>query len=597
MTELCLTKATVKLPKKTRNNSCLREIVSDILVKERVYFDGCKVTKDDIIVLFKDYDPIKVDINQIEGNVCSGYIQFRTKEIADRVYALFNCIKSDVELQLKINPPYKVEPEVEANVLYIQNLSDKMSPGLIYDLFRPFGPINSCKMSEGSTTALLQYFKSKNAYDAQRTMNGKLIHNNVITVTHLNTTKLQTTELKTNTKAAKSNIPVDYTNLYIKNLDLEVKSADLFKHFRKYGHIISARVMKHPQTKQSRGFGFVSFSKTEEAMQAKEGMNGQFIASKPIIVAFHEPKKAKSEDNQSPDSNSSNHSAPVASYHPRSTTPTDKLKYSSSMNSNAYNNGLPLKRQVSAPIHHQPTYTPSGLFIPAPLPTQQNRPTLRRSGSIESVTTAMTETNTQLKRQAIIQAIFTMNQQEQNLQDIVDMLLTLKKKDLATCLFNKAFLLTKIKQAKEALEIFQEEEQQQQPFQQQHQQQQQQQVQMQNFYYHLPNIEIPPRCSRAIPIVAPPDAGVKPKKQKESDSKDLKEEIEKFLETLKDLASYEQKQLLGDRLFPLVKATGVKHAPRVTIRLLDTIPIQELAHSMYDKHKLQQLVNNAPINK
>ncbi|CEG79934.1 hypothetical protein RMATCC62417_14339 [Rhizopus microsporus] len=450
MTELCLTKATVKLPKKTRNSSCLKEIVPDILVNERVYFDGCKVTKDDIIVLFKDYGPIKVDINQIKGNICSGYIQFRTKEIgntlslsrgfinvdksiADRVYTLFNCIKSDIELQLKINPPHKAEPGVEANVLYIQNLSDKMSPGLIYDLFRPFGPINSCKMSEGSTTALLQYFKSKNAYDAQRTMNGKLVHNSVITVTHLNTTKLQTTELKTNTKTAKSNIPIDYTNLYIKNLDLEVKSADLFKHFRKYGHIISARVMKHPQTKQSRGFGFVSFSKTEEAMQAKEEMNGQFIASKPIIVAFHEPKKAKSEDNQSPDSNSSNHSAPVASYHPRSTMPTDKPKCNSSMNNNAYNNGLPLKRQVSAPIHHQPTYTPSGLFIPAPLPTQQNKPTLRRSGSIESVTTAMTETNSQLKRQAIIQAIFTMNQQEQNLQDIVDMLLTLKKKDLATC--------------------------------------------------------------------------------------------------------------------------------------------------------------------
>ncbi|KAG1051803.1 hypothetical protein G6F43_006014 [Rhizopus delemar] len=339
--------------------------------------------------------------------------------------------------------------------------------------------------------------------------------------------------------------PVDYTNLYIKNLDLDIESMDLFTHFRVFGKIVSARVMRHPQTNQSRGFGFVSFSRAEDALRAKQEMNGQRLGSKPMVVAFHEPKKSSS------DSYSTSHSAPAVVYRAAPPPPPPPIT---------------LKRQVSAPTQQQPIMTPSGLFIPPPPPHQQ-RPILRRSGSIES---AMTDIS--IKRQAITKAIFSVSQQEQNIQDIVDMLLTLKRKDLATCLFNKSFLMAEIKRAKEALDIFPDEE---------------------SNYYYLPNIEIPPRCSRAIPIVAPNDAGVKETSDAAKKEEDLKDEIEKFLDSLKGLSLYEQKQLLGDRLFPLVKATGIKHAPRVTICLLDSIAINELAHSMYDKQELQQLVNKA----
>lgn len=104
---------------------------------------------------------------------------------------------------------------------------------------------------------------------------------------------------------------VDYTNLYIKNLDLNVKSADLFEQFRKFGRIISARVMKNAQTKQSKGFGFVSFSKADEAQKAKADMDGVCILSKPVIVAFHEPKKPRENGSASPTD---------TTHHPRTTS-------------------------------------------------------------------------------------------------------------------------------------------------------------------------------------------------------------------------------------------------------------------------------------
>ena len=90
-------------------------------------------------------------------------------------------------------------------------------------------------------------------------------------------------------------VSVDFTNLYIKNLDLNIRSSDLFNLFRKFGRIISARVMNNAQTGISKGFGFVSFSKAEEAFMALQEMNGKLVLSKHIIVSYHEPKKLRSD--------------------------------------------------------------------------------------------------------------------------------------------------------------------------------------------------------------------------------------------------------------------------------------------------------------
>lgn len=163
----------------------------------------------------------------------------------------------------------------------------------------------------------------------------------------------------------------------------------------------------------------------------------------------------------------------------------------------------------------------SGAFINTPpnyyAGQQQVRPTFRRRGSIESVASVMTETSPQTRRHSVTKAVLSIEKEHhKHVEDIVDMILTLKRKDLAACLFNKVILKAKIRQAKDALDIFQEQQK-----------------------------KEPVVVSRAIPIVAP-------KKE------DLGEEIDKFLATLKGLALHEKKQLLGDRLFPLVKVIFLK---------------------------------------
>lgn len=104
---------------------------------------------------------------------------------------------------------------------------------------------------------------------------------------------------------------VDFMNLYVKNLDPTVDNTDLFNIFRKFGRIVSARVMSNPQNGVSKGYGFVSFGKPEEAALALEEMNGYQFRTKPMIVAYHEPKKPRQEKSTST-TTSSFHSPPSA---------------------------------------------------------------------------------------------------------------------------------------------------------------------------------------------------------------------------------------------------------------------------------------------
>ncbi|OAD06536.1 hypothetical protein MUCCIDRAFT_155348 [Mucor lusitanicus CBS 277.49] len=59
-----------------------------------------------------------------------------------------------------------------------------------------------------------------------------------------------------------------------------------------------------------------------------------------------------------------------------------------------------------------------------------------------------------------------------------------------------------------------------------------------------------------------------------------------ILNSLEGMTLNKKKRVFGDIFFPFVRATGVKHAPKVTIRLLDTVPLEELAFNMYDKQEL-----------
>ncbi|KAK7462686.1 hypothetical protein VKT23_007274 [Stygiomarasmius scandens] len=87
---------------------------------------------------------------------------------------------------------------------------------------------------------------------------------------------------------------IDPCNLFCKNLDPEIDSNGLFTHFRKFGQIVSARVMRN-ESGESRGFGFVSYQAPDQAAAAMHAMNGAQLGSKQVVVRLHEPKQLRQE--------------------------------------------------------------------------------------------------------------------------------------------------------------------------------------------------------------------------------------------------------------------------------------------------------------
>jgi len=82
-------------------------------------------------------------------------------------------------------------------------------------------------------------------------------------------------------------------NLFVKNIDDTLDDDQLREHFAKYGTITSARVMREPAAGTSRGFGFVCFSSPDEAAKAVTEMNNKLVLGKPIFVALAQRKEVR----------------------------------------------------------------------------------------------------------------------------------------------------------------------------------------------------------------------------------------------------------------------------------------------------------------
>jgi polyadenylate-binding protein len=81
-------------------------------------------------------------------------------------------------------------------------------------------------------------------------------------------------------------------NLYVKNLSDDIDDDKLREEFAVYGTITSCKIMRDDKG-QSRGFGFVCFTQPEEATKAVTELNGRMIGLKPIYVALAQRKEAR----------------------------------------------------------------------------------------------------------------------------------------------------------------------------------------------------------------------------------------------------------------------------------------------------------------
>ena len=81
--------------------------------------------------------------------------------------------------------------------------------------------------------------------------------------------------------------------LYVGNLPYSVRDQDLEQAFSQFGAVTSAKVMMERDTGRSKGFGFVEMGSDAEAQAAIEGMNGQALGGRNVVVNEARPMEAR----------------------------------------------------------------------------------------------------------------------------------------------------------------------------------------------------------------------------------------------------------------------------------------------------------------
>uniref|UniRef100_A0A673HIR9 Polyadenylate-binding protein n=1 Tax=Sinocyclocheilus rhinocerous TaxID=307959 RepID=A0A673HIR9_9TELE len=169
--------------------------------------------------------------------------------------------------------------------IFIKNLDKSIDNKALYDTFSAFGNILSCKVvcdENGSKGYGFVHFETQEAAErAIEKMNGMLLNDRKVFVGRFKSRKEREAELGARAK--------EFTNVYIKNFGEDMDDDKLKDVFSKYGTAMSIRVMTDENGK-SRGFGFVSFERHEDAQRAVDEMNGKELNGKLMYVGRAQKK-------------------------------------------------------------------------------------------------------------------------------------------------------------------------------------------------------------------------------------------------------------------------------------------------------------------
>ncbi|KAK3912002.1 Splicing factor 3B subunit 4 [Frankliniella fusca] len=171
--------------------------------------------------------------------------------------------------------------------IYVGGLDDKVSETLMWELFVQAGPVVNVHMPKDRVTQMHQgygFVEFMGEEDAD------------YAIKVLNMIKLYGKPIRVNKASAhQKNLDVG-ANIFIGNLDPEVDEKLLYDTFSAFGVILQTpKIMRDPETGNSKGFAFINFASFEASDSAIEAMNGQYLCNRPISVSYAFKKDAKGE--------------------------------------------------------------------------------------------------------------------------------------------------------------------------------------------------------------------------------------------------------------------------------------------------------------
>lgn len=286
-----------------------------------------------------------------------GFVHYETDEAAQQAIKNVNgMLLNEKKVYVGHHIPKKDRQskfeEMKANYtnIYIKNLNPEVTDDEFRELFEKYGTVTSSTIARDQETGksrgfgFINFTAHEAAAAAVAELNERDFHGQELYVGRAQKKHEREEELRKSYEAARQEKASKYVgvNLYIKNLDDEVDDEKLRELFAPYGPITSAKVMretltegeeeaakepkeekkeeekpaeaaaeekkeeategeaaaedkaaKGPKLGKSKGFGFVCFSNPDDATKAVTEMNQRMVNGKPLYVAIAQKKEVR----------------------------------------------------------------------------------------------------------------------------------------------------------------------------------------------------------------------------------------------------------------------------------------------------------------
>ncbi|KAH8884612.1 polyadenylate binding protein [Thozetella sp. PMI_491] len=269
-----------------------------------------------------------------------GFVHYETDEAAAQAIKHVNgMLLNEKKVYVGYHIPKKDRQskfeEMKANFtnVYVKNINPEATDDQFRELFERYGDITSSSLArdnEGKSRGFgfVNFTTHESAAKAVDELHNKEFHGQDLYVGRAQKKHEREEELRKSYEAARLEKANKYqgVNLYIKNLDDEIDDEKLRQMFAEYGPITSAKVMREgspgsgeddleePREEEekseeegekddkkgdkkvvgkSKGFGFVCFSNPDDATKAVAEMNQRMVNNKPLYVALAQRKDVR----------------------------------------------------------------------------------------------------------------------------------------------------------------------------------------------------------------------------------------------------------------------------------------------------------------
>jgi polyadenylate-binding protein len=285
----------------------------------------------------------KVAQDELGNSKGYGFVHYETAEAANSAIRHVNgMLLNEKKVFVGHHIPKKDRmskfEEMKANFtnIYVKNIESEVTDDEFRDLFEKYGEITSATLAHDETGkhrgfGFVNYIKHEAAYQAVEELHESDFHGQKLYVGRAQKKHEREEELRKQYEAQRIEKQNKYqgVNLYIKNLDDDVDDDKLRDMFTPFGTITSAKVMRDTSPAddnttdgekegdtsddgkeegkdkiatikgekkvlgKSKGFGFVCFSNPDEATKAVGDMNLKIINGKPLYVALAQRKDVR----------------------------------------------------------------------------------------------------------------------------------------------------------------------------------------------------------------------------------------------------------------------------------------------------------------